>query len=551
MVAAWVAGGTRDEEGGAERGEAVTHQMKVRAYRSATCVNYLTRQIGYAKFLNVARLTRRSVLAGVPILGAGALAVRASATPGAPLAAAAPTTAHGAAGHAQRRRPLGRQWARPLPRRRGRPRRQRLRPARVLRDFDRGATRRLPSGRVLREWTLSPVTRRSSSRPACASPRGAYNGRIPGPTLRAREGERVRVTFVNGSDHPHTIHFHGIHRGRWRTAPGAGAGAIAPGRRTVYEFDAEPFGLHLYHCHARPLAEHIAKGLYGAFMIDPRRAAGRGRARDGDERVRHELRPRERGLRGEHDRLRLHGTPIEVARDELVRIYLVNVLEYDLLNSFHVHGNFFHYFPTGTRASRPSTRTRHAVPGPARDPRAALSATGRFMFHAHQSEFAELGWQGFFEVRDGLAGVAGLCRSSRARRRVAAGPAAARAADRRGRRRSSRSARPASASGAGRRPRTLAVERTRLEPGAIELTVRNDGPDAVRSRRSGQRRVRLVHGRRRRDRAARVGDPAHQPPVGRGRGVRGRARDRRAAATIAHEIPVAVATPAAGPPSTA
>ena len=38
----------------------------------------------------------------------------------------------------------------------------------------------------------------------------------------------------------------------------------------TYEFDAEPFGLHLYHCHVFPLARHIAKGLYGTFIIDPK-----------------------------------------------------------------------------------------------------------------------------------------------------------------------------------------------------------------------------------------------------------------------------------------
>ena len=52
--------------------------------------------------------------------------------------------------------------------------------------------------------------------------------------------------------------------------PGIGAGEIPPGGRTVYEFDALPAGLHLYHCHVRPLAEHISKGLYGAFIIDPK-----------------------------------------------------------------------------------------------------------------------------------------------------------------------------------------------------------------------------------------------------------------------------------------
>ncbi|MEA2218091.1 MAG: hypothetical protein QOJ35_717 [Solirubrobacteraceae bacterium] len=41
-------------------------------------------------------------------------------------------------------------------------------------------------------------------------------------------------------------------------------------RADAYEFDALPFGLHLYHCHVRPLDEHISKGLYGAFVIDPK-----------------------------------------------------------------------------------------------------------------------------------------------------------------------------------------------------------------------------------------------------------------------------------------
>ena len=57
-----------------------------------------------------------------------------------------------------------------------------------------------------------------------------YNGRIPGPTLRCREGERLRITFANGSAHPHTIHFHGIHPAEMDGVPGLGAGEIPPGR---------------------------------------------------------------------------------------------------------------------------------------------------------------------------------------------------------------------------------------------------------------------------------------------------------------------------------
>ena len=44
---------------------------------------------------------------------------------------------------------------------------------------------------------------------------------------------------------------------------------IEPGGEFVYEFDARPFGCHLYHCHTLPLKRHIHKGLYGTFIIDP------------------------------------------------------------------------------------------------------------------------------------------------------------------------------------------------------------------------------------------------------------------------------------------
>lgn len=106
--------------------------------------------------------------------------------------------------------------------------------------------------------------------PGVTFPAWTYNNRVPGPTLRARGGERLRITFLNGSRHPHTMHFHGIHRAEMDGVPGIGLGQIEPGGKAVYEFDAEPFGLHLYHCRARPLAEHIAKCMYGAFIVDPK-----------------------------------------------------------------------------------------------------------------------------------------------------------------------------------------------------------------------------------------------------------------------------------------
>jgi FtsP/CotA-like multicopper oxidase with cupredoxin domain len=274
-------------------------------------------------------------------------------------------------------------------------------PTEILRDFDWGKTRRLPNGRTLREWTLVAGDKEIEVAPGVKYPAWTYNGRVPGPTLRAREGELLRIRFVNGSEHPHTIHFHGLHPAEMDGVPGIGAGLIETGKETTYEFTAEPFGLHLYHCHAGPLAEHIVRGLYGTFIVDPK--DGRPEA---DEMVM-VMNGFNTNFDAEGNQVYAVNTvafhyanePIAVERDAPVRIYLVNVLEYDPINSFHIHGNFFNHFPTGT-SLQPTEFTDTIIQGQAQ--RGILEMcfpyAGDFMFHAHKTEFAELGWMGFFRV---------------------------------------------------------------------------------------------------------------------------------------------------------
>ena len=170
----------------------------------------------------------------------------------------------------------------------------------------------------------------------------------------------------------------------------------------MYEFDAEPFGLHLYHCHASPLARHIAKGLYGVFIIDPKGGRpGRPRIGDGDARL-------DIDYDDQNDFYAVNGIPfhyqrhpIEIKVGEMVRIYLVNILEFDPVNSFHLHANFFNFFPTGTSLT-PSEYTDTIIQGQAQ--RAILEFCykypGQYMFHAHKTEFAELGWTGLFNVTE-------------------------------------------------------------------------------------------------------------------------------------------------------
>ena len=64
--------------------------------------------------------------------------------------------------------------------------------------------------------------------------------------------------------------------------------------------------------------------------------------------------------------------PIRVSRSQTVRIYLANLTEFDLINSFHLHGDFFRYYPTGSSDQFEYTDTVDALPGPARDHRDRL-----------------------------------------------------------------------------------------------------------------------------------------------------------------------------------
>ena len=151
---------------------------------------------------------------------------------------------------------------------------------------------------------------------------------------------------------------------------------VEPGETFTYEFPARPYGMHLYHCHSTPLKKHIHKGLYGAFIIDPpepRRPAQElvmvmnGYDTDGD---------------GENNFYTVNGRsfyyakyPITVQRSQTVRIYLANLTEFDLINSFHLHGDFFRYYPTGSSDQFEYTDTVMQCQGAARDHRDRLRAT--------------------------------------------------------------------------------------------------------------------------------------------------------------------------------
>ena len=162
-------------------------------------------------------------------------------------------------------------------------------PTDLLTDFDYGKVSTLPNGQTLREYRHHRSRQDDRDRPRHSSSRP---GRTTGasPARRSAPPKAIASASTSSTAPPTRTRctFTAFTRATMDGVYEAGADRAA---RFTYEFDAEPFGLHLYHCHVAPLAKHIAKGLYGAFIIDPKagRPQGRSRVRDGDERLRHRL----------------------------------------------------------------------------------------------------------------------------------------------------------------------------------------------------------------------------------------------------------------------
>lgn len=270
-----------------------------------------------------------------------------------------------------------------------------------LESFNYGKVTRLPGGKTLREYELFTVDREIEVAPGVFYPAWTYNGQVPGPTLRCTEGDLVRVQFRNGGTHAHTIHFHGIHM----AAMDGAFELVQPGETFTYEFEAEPFGLQLYHCHVPPFKKHMAKGLYGTLIIDPR--GGRKPARE----MVMVMNGFDTNVDGENEIYAANTVvfaymkrPIIVKPKQLQRIYLVNALEFDLINSLHLHGNFFHVYRTGTSITpHEYTDTIMLCQGERHILEFTYEHPGDYMFHAHQAEFTELGWSGVFRVAETVA----------------------------------------------------------------------------------------------------------------------------------------------------
>jgi nitrite reductase (NO-forming) len=94
----------------------------------------------------------------------------------------------------------------------------------------------------------------------------AFDGHgAPGPVVHVREGQMVEMTLTNGGAIPHSIDFHAA-----RIAPNLAFRDAAPGESFTFRFRAGDPGVYMYHCGTKPVLAHIANGMYGAIIVEPK-----------------------------------------------------------------------------------------------------------------------------------------------------------------------------------------------------------------------------------------------------------------------------------------
>ncbi|MEY7848221.1 copper-containing nitrite reductase [Natrarchaeobius sp. A-rgal3] len=120
------------------------------------------------------------------------------------------------------------------------------------------------------EITLESIEVTAEIEPGVTIDFMTYEGQIPGPMIRVREGDTIDLTFEVPDDHnrdAHNVDFHAVY------GPGGGAEAttLAPGDGPArLRFETRYPGVHIYHCAVPNMDQHISLGMFGAILVEPK-----------------------------------------------------------------------------------------------------------------------------------------------------------------------------------------------------------------------------------------------------------------------------------------
>ncbi|ALS28879.1 multicopper oxidase family protein [Paenibacillus validus] len=121
-----------------------------------------------------------------------------------------------------------------------------------------------------KEFTLTAKTSNQELAPGITLPVWTFNNSVPGPELRVKQGETVKINLKNELPEPVTIHWHGVPvPNAMDGIPGVTQNAVQPGQSFTYTFKADVPGTYWYHSH-QDSVNQLDRGLYGSFIVEPK-----------------------------------------------------------------------------------------------------------------------------------------------------------------------------------------------------------------------------------------------------------------------------------------
>lgn len=237
-----------------------------------------------------------------------------------------------------------------------------------------------------------------------------FNGTVPGPVLRMRQGDTAEVNFSNQGHMGHSLDLHAAH-----VDPAQAFRDIDPGQAVSYRFRARWPGAFLYHCGTRPVMLHIGAGMYGALIVDPREPLPparefvlvysefylrkQGQSYLPDFEAMREDQPGYAAFDGRAFRYR--DAPLKVRRGERVRFYVVNAGPRGSC-AFHVIGMVFDkVYPGAPPDGAIAGVSTHSVPpGGGAVFELQADVAGTFPFVNHDVGHGDLGAFGLLVVEE-------------------------------------------------------------------------------------------------------------------------------------------------------
>lgn len=240
-----------------------------------------------------------------------------------------------------------------------------------------------------------------------------YGGTVPGPILHVRQGQTVNVTLTNHGTMQHSIDFHAA-----QTRPNLHYVDIQPGKSLQFSFVADVPGAFIYHCETQPILLHVANGMYGVMVVDPKKPLPpaaesfvieqsewytqqvSGRLVGPDYQKMLAERPDEVVFNGVAFQYREH--PLVATAGKRIRIYFVDAGP-NLWTSFHVIGSIFDkVYPDEDAAHALSDVSTYTVgPGAGAIFDLIIPKPGGYAFVDHDMAHLMIGAVGILDVRTG------------------------------------------------------------------------------------------------------------------------------------------------------